>query len=207
MLTRCGENWSDYSRLLQPHEVRDNEPVDHSTLRVLLSAQQIQSRVTALAAAIDADYPEAQASRLHLVVALKGACFFAVDLARAIRRGVSMDFVAASSYGARSQSSGRIRVTKNLDNDIAGLDVVLVEDIVDTGRTANYIARMLLAQRPRSLRIATLLDKPSRRIEPVNLDYVGFEVPDEFAVGYGLDFDECYRNLPDIRVLHPAGKL
>lgn len=199
-------NSSDYSRLLPRHLVRDNERLDSTKLRLLLSAQQIQSRVTELAAAIDADYPESTGGpRLHLVAVLKGACFFAVDLARAIRREVSLDFIAVSSYGSATQSAGRIHLTKHLDNDIAGLDVVLVEDIVDTGLTAKSIARILLRKGPHSLRIATLLDKPSRRVEPVQLDYVGFEVRDEFVVGYGLDFDERYRNLPDICVLgtHP----
>ena len=205
--TNCRGNSSDYSRLLLPHLVRDNEPVHSSKLRLLLSAQQIQSRVAKLAAAIDADYPESAAGpRLHLVVALKGACFFAVDLARAIRRDVSLDFLAVSSYGSATQSSGRIRITKELDSDIAGLDVLLVEDIVDTGLTVKRIEHMLRRQGPRSLRIAALLDKPGRRIEPVKLNYVGFEAPDEFLVGYGLDFDERYRNLPDVHVLESGSR-
>jgi len=205
--TNCRGNSSDYSRLLLPHLVRDNEPVHSSKLRLLLSAQQIQSRVAELAAAIDADYPESAAGpRLHLVVALKGACFFAVDLVRAIRRDVSLDFLAVSSYGSATQSSGRIRITKELDSDIAGLDVLLVEDIVDTGLTVKQIEHMLRRQGPRSLRIAALLDKPGRRIEPVKLNYVGFEAPDEFLVGYGLDFDERYRNLPDVHVLESGSR-
>ncbi len=179
--------------------------MDSPKLRVLLSAEQIRSRVTELGAAIDTDYPETERGpRLHLVVALKGACFFASDLARAIRRDVSIDFIGASSYGAATETSGRIRITKHLDDDIAGLDVLLVEDIVDTGLTAKFIERLLLKRAPRSLRIVTLLDKSSRRIEPVKLSYVGFEVLDEFVVGYGLDFDGRYRNLPDIRVLEGA---
>ncbi len=204
--TNCCGNSSDYSRLLLPHLVRDNEPVHPSKLRLLLSAQRIQSRVAELAAAIDADYPVSAVPRLHLVVALKGACFFAVDLARAIRRDVSLDFLAVSSYGSATQSSGRIRITKEPGGDIAGLDVLLVEDIVDTGLTVKKIGRMLRRQAPRSLRIVALLDKPGRRIEPVKLNYVGFEVPDEFLVGYGLDFDERYRNLPDVHVLESGSR-
>ena len=171
-------------------------------LRVLLSAARIQSRVAELAAVIEADYPAtADGPPLHLVAVLKGACFFVADFARAIRRDVSLDFIGVSSYGSATQTSGRVRLTKDLDDDIRGLDVLLVEDIVDTGLTARRLVRTLRERGPRSLRIVTLLDNPSRRVEPVEIAYVGFEIPDQFVVGYGLDFDGRYRNLPDIRVL------
>ncbi|MBI3697562.1 MAG: hypoxanthine phosphoribosyltransferase, partial [Acidobacteria bacterium] len=147
---------------------------------------------------IAADYPDRP---LRLIAILKGACFFLSDLSRAIGRDVSIDFMGIASYGRGKTSSGEVRVTKDLDNEIDGLDVLVVEDIVDTGITLNYLCHVLQQRKPKSLRIATLLDKPSRRVKPVDVAYIGFQIPDEFVVGYGLDYAEKYRNLADICVL------
>lgn len=165
-------------------------------LQPLLSAERIADRVLELGAAIEADH--AWDRPVWLVGALKGAAFFLADLARAVERDVKIDFIQASSYGAGTESSGNVRIVRDLDHDISGCDVVLVEDIVDSGRTANALLRLLQGRKPASLRLATLLDKPSRRVEPVEIDYCGFEVPDQFVVGYGLDAAESFRNLPGV---------
>ncbi|HYM13438.1 MAG TPA: hypoxanthine phosphoribosyltransferase, partial [Bryobacterales bacterium] len=167
-------------------------------LRMLISAEQIQKRVTEMGRQIAADYP---GGPLRLIAILKGACFFLSDLARAIGRDVSIDFMGIASYGRSKSSSGEVKVTKDLDGEIAGLDVLVVEDIVDTGITLTYLCQVLQQRKPKSLRIATLLDKPSRRLKPVDVAYTGFQIPDEFVVGYGLDYAERYRNLADICVL------
>lgn len=168
------------------------------TLRVLLTEEQIQKRVLELGARIDADYPPGP---IYLVGILKGACFFLADLARALRRPARIDFIGISSYGKGKTSSGEVKLTKDLDVSIEGADVLIVEDIVDSGITLNYLVHVLAQRKPRSLRIAALLDKPERRIKPVEVAYVGFQIPDEFVVGYGLDYAEDYRNLRDICVL------
>ena len=173
-----------------------------SSLRVLLSAQQIQARIQQLGQQITEDYPS---GTLHLVCILKGACFFLTDLARAIRRDVRIDFMGISSYGKGKSTSGEVKVTKDLDTSVEGSDVLLVEDIVDSGVTLTYLMHVLEQRKPRSMRIVALLDKPSRRLRPVKVSYVGFEIPDEFVVGYGLDFAEKYRNLPDVCALDPPG--
>ncbi len=172
-------------------------------LRTLITAAEIEARVAALGRQINDDYKATET--LHLVGMLRGACFFFADLARSIARDTSMDFMRVRSYGDGTESSGEILVTKDLEEDIGGLDVLIVEDIVDSGRTASCLNTLLGRRNPRSLRIATLLDKPSRRITPVELAYVGFEIPDQFVVGYGLDFAERYRSLPDICVLETVG--
>jgi len=169
-----------------------------SSLRTLIPSERIQARVAEMGRQIAADYP---AGSLRLIAILKGACFFLSDLARAIQREVSLDFMGIASYGRNKTSSGEVRVTKDLDNEIAGLDVLIVEDIVDTGITLTYLCHVLEQRKPKSLRIATLLDKPSRRLKPVDVAYVGFQIPDEFVVGYGLDYGERYRNLRDICAL------
>jgi len=166
-------------------------------LRLLIPEDAIQARVREMGAQIARDYP----GLVHLVAILKGACFFLVDLARAIDRPVHIDFIGISSYGRGKTSSGEVKLTKDLDSSIEGADVLLVEDIIDTGVTLNYLMQVLAQRKPRSLRIAALLDKPSRRIRPVEVAYVGFEIPDQFVVGYGLDYAEQYRNLRDICVL------
>jgi hypoxanthine phosphoribosyltransferase len=169
-----------------------------TSLRLMFSAQQIQKRIQEMGAQIDADYPDGS---LHLVCILKGACFFLSDLARAIERDVVIDFMGISSYGRGTTTSGAVKVTKDLDLAVEGVDVLVVEDIVDTGITLNYLVNILQQRKPRSVRIAALLDKPERRLRPVKATYVGFQIPDEFVVGYGLDFAERYRNLRDVCVL------
>lgn len=165
-------------------------------MRPLFCADQIAQRVRELGAAIELDHPPGR--DLRLIGALKGAMFFHCDLARAIGRDLQIEFVRAVSYGAGAESSGTVEISGDLDFDVAGCDVVLVEDIVDTGRTANALLRMLGRQRPASLKLAALLDKPSRRVEPVRIDYRGFEIPNLFVVGYGMDLAERHRNLPGI---------
>src|SRR5689334_21613158 len=168
------------------------------TLRVLISSEQIQSRIRELGQQISKYYPD---GNLHLVCILKGACFFMTDLARAQNRDVFLDFMGISTYGKGKSSSGEVKVTKDLDISLEGADVVIVEDIVDSGVTLNYLLHVLEQRRPRSLRIAALLDKPERRLRPVHVNYVGFQIPDRFVVGYGLDYAEKYRNLDAICVL------
>jgi hypoxanthine phosphoribosyltransferase len=170
----------------------------NTSLRVLLSAETIQARIRELGAEIDRDYPEGP---VYLVGILKGACFFLADLARAMKTPSRFDFIGISSYGKGKTSSGEVKLTKDLDTSIEGAHVLVVEDIIDSGVTLNYLIHVLSQRKPRSLRIAALLDKPSRRIRPVEIRYVGFEIPDEFVVGYGLDYAEDYRNLSDICVL------
>ena len=172
------------------------------SLRVLLTAEQIQSRIQELGRQIARDYP---CGTLQLVCILKGACFFLSDLARAIRRDVRIDFMGISSYGKGQTTSGEVKVTKDLDISVEGSDVLLVEDIVDSGVTLTYLMHVLEQRKPRSIRIVALLDKPGRRMRPVKVSYVGFEIPDEFVVGYGLDYAEKYRNLPDVCVLGRPG--
>jgi hypoxanthine phosphoribosyltransferase len=167
--------------------------------RVLISTEQIQSRVRELAEQIDADYPQGP---LYLVSILKGAFIFVADLARALKKhSVRIEFMGISSYGNQKSTSGQVKVTRDLDVNIEGQNILIVEDIIDSGVTLSYLTRLLQQRRPKSLEIATLLDKPERRIQPVHVKYVGFQIPDEFVVGYGLDYAEDYRNLSDIRVL------
>src|ERR1700736_2973478 len=167
-------------------------------LKVLIRRAAIQKRVREVAQRITKDF---KGERVHLIGVLKGACIFLSDLVREISLETSIDFIAVSSYGKGKQSSGQVRVLKDLDSSIEGLNVILVEDILDTGLTLNYLLRILQQRRPKTLRIAALLDKPERRIQSVHADYVGFTIPNEFVVGYGLDYAENYRNLKDICVL------
>jgi hypoxanthine phosphoribosyltransferase len=173
--------------------------VPGNSLRVLISAEQIQQRVRELADQIENDFPEGP---IYIVSVLKGAFVFVADLARALKRhSVRIEFMAISSYGNQKTSSGQVKVTRDLDVNIEGHDVLIVEDIIDSGVTLSYLKRLLEQRKPRSLAIATLLDKPDRRIAPVEVKYIGFQIPDEFVVGYGLDYAEDYRNLGDICVL------
>jgi hypoxanthine phosphoribosyltransferase len=169
-----------------------------SSLRVLIPAEKVHARIAELAAQIDRDYP---AGPVYLVGVLKGACIFMADLARAMKTPARLEFVVIASYGTGKTSSGEAKLIKDLDHPIEGFDVIVVEDIVDTGITLTYLMQILRQRKPKSLRIASLLDKPSRRQRPVNVDYRGFEVPDQFLVGYGLDYAEDYRNLPDVCIL------
>lgn len=166
-------------------------------MQVLLSREQIRVRIDELGREIARDYAGRD---LHLVGVLKGACTFLSDLCRSIDLELTLDYIAVSSYGAATKSSGEVRLVKDLDQGLAGRDLLVVEDIVDTGLTLNYLLNLLAARGPRSIKVATLLSKPSRRLVPVQVDYVGFTIEDRFVVGYGLDYNERHRNLPDIMV-------
>ena len=168
-----------------------------SPSEILLSREQIQKRVAELASEIRRDFPD----DLHMVAVLKGACMFLTDLVRQIPGQVSMDFLALASYGNETTSSGEVRMVKDLDSALDGRNVIIVEDIVDTGLTLTYLQEILRARNPRTLRTACLLSKPSRRKVDVTVDYVGFTIEDRFVVGYGLDYAEQYRNLPHIAVM------
>jgi len=167
-------------------------------LKVLLRRSAIQKRVREVAHQITKDF---QGERIHLIGVLKGACIFLSDLVREINLETSIDFIAVSSYGKNKESSGQVRLLKDLDSSIEGLNVIVVEDILDTGITLTYLLRVLAQRKPKSLRIAALLDKPSRRIKEVQADYIGFKIPNDFVVGYGLDYAERYRNLKDVCIL------
>lgn len=176
--------------------------MDKSKLRVLIAAERIEARIAEMGRQIAADHPED--SPLYMLGILKGSSIFLADLVRAIPdRQVRLDFIGLSSYGRGKTSSGEVKLTKDLDITIEGQHVVIVEDIVDSGVTLTYLMQVLQQRRPRSVRIATLLDKPERRMRPVDVDYVGFTIPDEFVVGYGLDYAEDYRHLKDVCVLEP----
>jgi hypoxanthine phosphoribosyltransferase len=166
---------------------------------VLISADDIQKRVRELAEEINRDY--AEDAQLHLVSVLKGAFVFLGDLIRAMNRAVSIDFMAVSSYGKSTSSSGEVRLLKDLDSGLEGRNVIIVEDIVDTGLTLAYLQEILHARGPKSLKTACLLSKPSRRAVDVKVDYIGFTIEDRFVVGYGLDYADQYRNLPYLAVL------
>lgn len=168
---------------------------------ILLDQERIQQRVRELAEQISRDY--ADVDDLLLIGVLKGSVMFMVDLARSLQRDVALDFMAISSYGAATKTSGVVRVLKDLDTDIGGRNVIIVEDIVDSGLTLEYLRESLQRRNPASLRICTLLNKPDGRRTDVTIDYSGFDIPDAFVVGYGLDFAEHYRNLPYIGVLRP----
>jgi hypoxanthine phosphoribosyltransferase len=170
-------------------------------LEVLYPHAQIEARVRELAAEITRDF---RTEPVVLLGVLKGACIFLADLARNLELDCSFDFLAVSSYGDGTRSSGEVRLMKDVDSSMEDRNVILVEDILDTGLTLAYLRKVLLAHQPRAFRIAALLDKPSRRVQPIQADYVGFTIPDKFVVGYGMDHAEQYRNLPDICVLsHP----
>jgi hypoxanthine phosphoribosyltransferase len=166
-------------------------------MNILISEQDIQKRVREIAAEIHRDHPDG----VHLIAVLKGAFVFMSDLARAMPGHCSIDFMAVSSYGKGSTSSGQVQLLKDLDTGIEGRDVVIIEDIVDTGLTLTYLQDILRARSPRNLRTACLLSKPSRRLVNVKVDYIGFSIDDRFVVGYGLDYAEQHRNLPFIAAL------
>jgi hypoxanthine phosphoribosyltransferase len=171
---------------------------DESIGPVLLDSRTIRMRVREMGTQIARDY---RGKMPHLIGILKGASIFHADLVRAIKLDLSFDFVAIASYGQSTKSSGEVRILKDLDESVEEKDVLLVEDIVDTGITLHYIRHNLQSRRPRSLKIAALLNKASPHKIDVPLDYVGFDIPDKFVVGYGLDYAQRYRNLPDIRIL------
>ena len=177
-----------------------NDNMKEDVLRVLLSEDEIREKVRELGGKITADYKN---SNLMLVTVLKGAVVFLADLMRQIDVPAEIDFMVVSSYGSGVKSSGVEKIVKDLDVPLAGKDILIVEDILDSGLTLSYIKELLESRGPRSIRIATLLDKPSRRKVDLQADYIGFSVPDEFVIGYGLDYDEKYRNLPYIGILKP----
>lgn len=167
-------------------------------IRVLLSEEEVDRKIEEIGAQISRDY---EGRQVHLICILKGGIFFTCELAKRITVPVSLDFMSVSSYGAGTKSSGVVRIVKDLDEPLDGKDVLIVEDIIDSGRTLSYLIELLQKRNPKSIRLCTLLDKPERRIADVKVDYVGFNIPDEFVVGYGLDYDQKYRNLPYIGVV------
>jgi len=173
------------------------------SVRTLISRTEIQRRVAEMAGDIRRDFPT---EPLHLVGVLKGSVFFLTDLARQMSGDVSLDFIAVSSYGSATHTSGEVKLTRDLDASIEGKTVIVVEDILDTGMTLQYLLRIFEQRKPRRIRVAVLLDKPERRIAKVRADYVGFKIPNEFVVGYGLDYAERYRNLADVGVLTLGAK-
>ena len=176
------------------------ENIHDDILEVLLSAEEIQAKVRELGAQITRDY--AGKTPFFLGV-LKGCYVFMADLTRCVELPCSMDFMAVSSYGGGTSSTGAVRITKDLNRDIEGQDVIIVEDILDSGVTLSYLKSYLANRKPASMKIVTLLDKPARRRAGITPDYCGFTVPDEFVVGYGLDYAEAYRNLPYVGILKP----
>lgn len=166
--------------------------------RILISEEQVQKRVQELGKQLTEEY---RGKNLFVIGILKGSVIFMADLVRAIALDLQVDFIAVSSYGKSTNSSGVVRILKDLDSDIHGKDVLIVEDIVDTGLTLSYLVENLLSRNPASLKICTFLDKPSRRVADISPHYNGYEIPDEFVVGYGLDYSERYRNLPYIGVI------
>lgn len=167
-------------------------------VRVLLSEEEVDAKIQEIGEQISKDYADRQ---VHLVCVLKGGSFFMCELAKRITVPVSLDFMSVSSYGGETKSSGVVRIVKDLDEPLEGKDVIVIEDIVDSGRTLSYLMAMLKDRKPASLKLCTLLDKPDRRVVDVPVDYTGFQIPDEFVVGYGLDYDQKYRNLPYIGVI------
>ena len=168
-------------------------------IRVLLTEEEVDRRINEMAAEISEEY---EGRQIHLICILKGGVFFTCELAKRLTVPVSLDFMSVSSYGAGTESSGVVRILKDLDEPLAGKDVRTVEDIIDSGRTLAYLIEVLKQRGPKSIRLCTLLDKPERRVKKqVKVDYTCFTIPDEFVVGYGLDYDQKYRNLPYIGVV------
>ena len=167
-------------------------------IKVLLSEEEVDRRIQEIGEQISRDY---EGKQVHLVCVLKGGSFFMCELAKRITVPVSLDFMSVSSYGSSTKSSGVVKIVKDLDEPLKDKEVIVVEDVVDSGRTLSYLLEMLRDRGPRSLRLCTLLDKPDRRVVDVDVDYTGFQIPDKFVVGYGMDYDQRYRNLPYIGVV------
>ncbi|NLL76827.1 MAG: hypoxanthine phosphoribosyltransferase [Clostridiales bacterium] len=167
-------------------------------VRIMLSEEAVDNRIKEIGEQISKDY---EGKQVHLVCVLKGGSFFMCELAKRITVPVSLDFMSVSSYGSETKSSGVVRIVKDLDEPLKDKDVLVVEDIIDSGRTLSYLLEMLKDRGPKSLKLCTLLDKPERRVVDVHVDYTCFQIPDEFVVGYGLDYDQRYRNLPYIGVV------
>ena len=192
LLTKQTEYWKSVS-------VNGGEYMSQEKIRVLIPEEKIEDRIVQLAEQISKDY---QGETVKLVCILKGSIIFTCELAKRITVPVLFDFIQVSSYGSGTKSSGSVVIKKELDEDIKGDNVIIVEDIVDSGNTLSQLVPILKAREPKSLKVCTLLDKPDRRTAPIDVDYNGFVIPDEFVVGYGLDYDQKYRNLPYIGVLH-----
>ncbi len=167
-------------------------------IEVLISEEEVDAKIRYLGELISRDYA---GKEVHLVGVLKGSVFFVCELAKRMTVPVTLDFMSVSSYGKDTKSSGVVKIMKDLDESIQGKDVIVIEDIVDSGNTLSYLMEILEARQPKSLRLCTLLDKPERRVKDVHVDYTGFQIPDEFVVGYGLDYAQKYRNLPYIGVV------
>lgn len=167
--------------------------------KILLTQEQLKERIARMGKQISTDYDANE--QIIAVGILKGSVIFMADLVREIQKSVELEFMAVSSYGASTKSSGAVKILKDLDIDISGKNVLIIEDIIDSGITLSYLKEMLLRRNPKSLRICTLLNKPERRKSEVKVDYIGFDIPDEFVIGYGLDYDNKYRNLPYIGIL------
>ncbi len=167
-------------------------------IKVLLTEEEVDKRIRELGEQISKDY---EGEEVHLICVLRGSVFFTCELAKRITVPVSIDFMSASSYGSNTISSGVIKIVKDLEDPLMEKNVIVIEDIIDTGRTLSYLMKMLGERKPKSLRLCTLLDKPERRVAEVDVDYTGFQIPDEFVVGYGLDYAQKYRNLPYIGIV------
>ena len=167
-------------------------------IRELISEKDVAEKIAQMGAQISKDY---EGESVYLLCILKGGVFFTTELAKHITVPVTLDFMSVSSYGGETTSSGIVRIVKDLDTPIEGKNVLIAEDIIDTGRTLAYLMEHLKQRKPKSLKLCTLLDKPDRRVSDVKVDYTGFEIPDEFVVGYGLDYDQRYRNLPYVGVI------
>lgn len=167
-------------------------------ISVLITEEEVEKKIRELADEISRDY---EGKTVTLICILKGSVFFTCELAKRITVPVKLDFMSVSSYGSGTESSGRVKIIKDLDDSVEGKDVIVIEDIIDSGRTLSHLLSLLSSRRPNSIKLCTLLDKPDRRVVPVDVDYKGFEIPDKFVVGYGLDYDQNYRNLPYIGVI------
>ena len=168
------------------------------SISVLISEEDVAKRIEEMGRQISEEY---EGKQIHMICVLKGGVFFMCELAKRVSVPVSLDFMSVSTYGDGTASSGVVRIAKDLDESLEGKDVLVVEDIIDSGRTLYYLLDILAKRRPASMKLCTLLDKPDRRVRDVKVDYVGFEIPDEFVVGYGLDYAQKYRNLPYIGIV------
>lgn len=168
-------------------------------ISVLISEEEVDAKIAEIAAQISKDY---EGKHVHLICILKGSIFFTCELAKRITVPVTLDFMSVSSYGSGTKSSGVVRIVKDLDESVEGKNIIVIEDIIDSGNTLSYLLENLKQRHPASLRLCTLLDKPDRRVKQVDVDYTCFQIPDEFVVGYGLDYAQKYRNLPYVGIVH-----
>ena len=168
-------------------------------ISVLISEEEVDAKIAEIAAQISKDY---EGKHVHLICILKGSIFFTCELAKRITVPVTLDFMSVSSYGSGTKSSGVVRIVKDLDEPVEGKNIIVIEDIIDSGNTLSYLLENLKQRHPASLRLCTLLDKPDRRVKQVDVDYTCFQIPDEFVVGYGLDYAQKYRNLPYVGIVH-----